>query len=239
VTTVRLPDAPVTAGEIVYPESDGQPMGETELHRDETVNLILILRWHFRDQAEVHVGGDLFVYYEEGDPKKVFCPDVFVAFGVGKQLLRTYKVWELGQAPSVVIKVSSRKTWLEDEGNKKVLCARLGVEEYYVYDPEQDYLNPALQGFRLKHGVYRAMVTDEHGGLTSEPLGLRLRLEHGRIQLHDSRTGERLLRPDEVNEALLQAEARSAQAEVLREKSEAEIRRLRAEVERLQGGSAT
>ena len=44
--------------EIDYPESDGKPMGETELHRDWTIRILDILRQRYSGQA-VHVASDL------------------------------------------------------------------------------------------------------------------------------------------------------------------------------------
>jgi len=70
----------------------------------------------------------LFVYYEEGDPTQVVAPDVFVVKGVPRQKRRTYKVWEEGKGPDVVIEVSSRKTRREDLGPKKGTYEMMGVK---------------------------------------------------------------------------------------------------------------
>jgi Uma2 family endonuclease len=184
----------------IYPESDGQPMGETELHRDEMIELILMLRHRYREASDVCVSGDMFVYYEEGNTSAVFAPDVFVAFGVPKRRRRTYRLWDEANAPTVVVEVTSRGTWLEDAGNKRALCAGLGVAEYFLYDPEHEYLNPPLQGFRLVGADYRAMATRPDGALRSERLGLDLSLDpaSGLIQLTDTETGRLLLRTHEV-----------------------------------------
>jgi Uma2 family endonuclease len=117
---------------VDYPESDGQPMAETDLHRDEMFALIDMLRDHVGrgPDARDYVSGNLFVYYEPGNPAAVFAPDVFVVRGVGGRQRRIYKLWEERVAPEVVFEVSSRKTWLEDHGNKRILCSRLGVAEY-------------------------------------------------------------------------------------------------------------
>ena len=45
----------ISPAEIFYPESDGQPLGETELHRDEIVYLIEAFRERFEAEAGVHV----------------------------------------------------------------------------------------------------------------------------------------------------------------------------------------
>lgn len=61
---------------------------------------------------------------------------MFVVFGVPKRQRRVYKLWEEGARPAFVLELSSRGTWVEDAGNKKALCARFGVQEYFLFDPE-------------------------------------------------------------------------------------------------------
>jgi Uma2 family endonuclease len=142
---------------IIYPESDGQPMAESDIHRDYMVDVIDTLKDRYRNQNDVYVSGNLFIYYEKGVKSSVFSPDAFVIFGVAKKRRRSYKLWEEGnKVPDVVFEVTSLSTWLEleDEGNKKTLCRRLGVPEYFMYDPKGEYLNPPLQGSRLERGVY-------------------------------------------------------------------------------------
>ncbi len=155
--------APLSFSSIHYPESDGQPMGETETHRDETIDLIQALVEFFRDDADVYVGGDLFLYYEEANPRAVVSPDVFVVKGVPKLVTRggkqekrrIYKLWQEGRVPSMVVEVTSEHTRDEDTGRKLIRYARLGVEEYFLYDPYGEYLNPRLQGHRLIGDQYR------------------------------------------------------------------------------------
>ncbi len=206
--------SPELTAEIYYPESDGKPMGETDVHRNAMIALIEILKSRYRDRPDVYVSGNLFVYYEKGKPSSVFAPDAFVVLGVSKRDRRTYKLWEEGgKAPDVVFEVSSESTSLEDEGSKKVICRRLGVSEYFLYDPEQAYLEPPLQGFRLIDGRYQPLTADANG-LYSQQLDLFLRLEDRQLRLIDATTGERLLTPQET---------------------QAELARLRAELAKLQG----
>ncbi len=218
---------------VDYPESDGQPMAETDLHRDEMFALIDMLRDHVGrgSASRDYVSGNLFVYYEQGVPSAVFAPDVFLVRGVGGQQRRIYKLWEERVAPEVVLEVSSRKTWLEDHGKKKVLCARLGVAEYWLYDPEADYLHPALQGFRLVNDRYEGIDPAPDGSLESAALGLRLSLapEDGRIVLVDVRTGRPLQRVEDKTAAL--RDSMSA----LRD-AEAEIERLRTRLQDQEDG---
>jgi len=209
---------------VDYPASDGEPVGETEVHVEEILSLIGVLKLRYRDAPDVYAGGKLLFYYEEGNPAARFSPDVFVALGVPKRLRRIYKIWEERRAPAFVLEVSSRGTWLEDAGNKKALCARLGVQEYFLFDPEGDYLDPPLQGHRLEGGDYGRIAAQPDGAVRSEALGLLLSVvrlpDRLRLRCTDAKTGERLLRYDEEPDARRDAEERAKAAE-------AEVERLR------------
>ena len=54
---------------VEYPSSDGQPMAETSVHRECIVDTIGTARGLFAERPDVYVSGDLFVYYEEGNPR--------------------------------------------------------------------------------------------------------------------------------------------------------------------------
>ena len=229
---------------VDYPESDGLPIAESDWHRDEMVDLIHRLRVRYEERPDVYVTGNMFVYYEEGKPASVFAPDVMVVFGVPKTARGVYKLWEEGRAPSVVFEVSSRKTWREDRGRKRDLCARLGVAEYYLWDVRYEYLTPPLQGFRLVAGSYRPMRADDAGCMASAALGLRLCCEGNRLELYDCATGEQLRRPADAEAAArvavaqareaAQAARQAADAErAARTAAEAEVVRLRGEIARL------
>jgi len=188
--------------DIYYPESDGQPMAETDLHRDEMFDLIQALKRRYRGVPDVYVSGNLFFYYIKGDPRAVVAPDVFLVKGVEKRPRRTYKLWEEGRVPSLVIELTSDSTRDEDLSRKKVCYERLGVEEYFLHDPYQDYLDPALQGFRLTNDRYQRIEPETDGSLRSLVTGLLLRIEGPRLRLVDAATGERLLWEEERDEEL-------------------------------------
>lgn len=195
--------------DVYYPESDGQPMAETDLHRDEMFDLIQALKRRYRNEPDVYVTGNLFLYYAQGNPRAVVAPDVFLVKGVPKGQRRTYKLWEEGRVPSLVIELTSDSTRDEDLSKKKLCYERLGVEEYFLHDPYQDYLNPALQGFRLLNGRYQRIDPEADGSLRSLTTGLRLRIEGPRLRLVDVATGERLLWNEEIAEELRRLRAGS------------------------------
>lgn len=136
----------VTPG-IDYPDSDGQPTAESEFQLNPILYAVGALRSHFQDRDDVYVVGDLMLYYEEGDQTASVAPDVFVVFGVPNHLRRTYLLWQEGKAPDFVLEVTSRSTRQVDQGIKRGLYARLGVVEYWQYDPTGDYLDPPLNTF--------------------------------------------------------------------------------------------
>ena len=197
--------------EIEYPESDGQPMAETDLHRNWMVWLIELLKSFFAGQ-QVYVSGNLLIYYVEGNPKKSFAPDVFVVKNVRPDDRRVFKLWEEGAIPCFVLETTSRKTGHEDLGPKMLLYAKLGVREYFLFDPERELFEPALLGYRLVGGGYMPLEMDGTQTLLSEELGILIRLEGFQLGLYDAQTGARLLSGEERAE---QAEERASHAEEL------------------------
>ncbi|MFN8568809.1 MAG: Uma2 family endonuclease [Kouleothrix sp.] len=214
--------------QLEYPESDGKPMGETDVHRREIAQIIEMLTIYFQSVADVYVSGNLMFYYEQGNPSAVVSPDVFVVKGVPKGLRRTYKLWEERQAPCAVFEISSRATRLEDKGNKRALYAMLGVREYFLFDPLAEYLKPPLQGFRLVGEEYVPIDQADDDALISQELGLRLSSAGSELRLVDIASDQPLLRPAEL-EAARQAEAAA------RQRAEQEIEQLHAEIARLKG----
>jgi Uma2 family endonuclease len=225
---------------IHYPERDGKPMAETDVHIDVLIYLREALKDHFRDESQVYVAGNMLLYYEEGNPAACVAPDIFVVQGVSKGERRTYKLWEEGQPPTVIFEITSRGSRLEDLGTKRALYAMLGVQEYFLYDPLGEYLRPPLQGYRLQQGEYERMLPGDQGQLVSQTLSLELRLQDGQLLVVNPATGERLLTPAEAHTARrTEAEARQAEAtarqaaEARAAIAESELERMRAELARL------
>ncbi len=64
--------------ENFYPETDGKPMGETDYHIQTITYIFQTLSAFFSSVADVKVLADIMFYYDEGNPRKVFSPDVTV-----------------------------------------------------------------------------------------------------------------------------------------------------------------
>ncbi len=160
---------------IVYPESDGEPMGETGSHVRASMHLYGALRQFYLDKSDVYITADMFMYYEKGNPKACKAPDVMVIKGVPDDYeRRSFKLWEEKAGPCVIFEISSRSTMLDDLVTKNNLYAALGVHEYYLFDPLREFLEEGLTGFRLANKKYIPILPDSQGRLHSEELVLNL-----------------------------------------------------------------
>lgn len=210
---------------IHYPESDGKPIGETDWHRHTILRSISLLALRFEGLA-TYVSGDLLMYYLEGNPKKFIVPDVFVVKGHSTHFRRTYRIWDEGRAPDVVIEITSKKTRKRDEFEKPELYQQLGIRELFLFDPLAEYLDPQLIGYRLVDGRYQQLEFDNQGALCSEELGLHLRVEDNSLEFFDAESGARLLDPSERwlrAQQLAEQAAELANVQTLRAKN-AELR---------------
>lgn len=184
-------------------------MAESDPNRDGLIDAVKQLEWWFEDRPDVYVSGNLMIYYVEGE-RASFSPDVFVVFGVEKRKRRTYKLWEEGKVPDFVLEISSATTWQEDMGNKRALYQRLGVSEYFLYDPAEEYLRPPLRGYRLAAGEYLPMAGPV---LISQVLGLELLVHEAQLRFRDPATSRFLLTPDEQRQRAEAAEERVRELE--------------------------
>jgi Uma2 family endonuclease len=200
---------------VEYPTSDGKPMAETDTHRQAMVDLIARLSAHFAERQDVYVSGNLLVYYEEGNVNRHLSPDCFVVFGVPNRRRDTFRTWEEGAVPSVVFEITSKTTRREDTRLKRAIYQDVWeVDEYFLFDPLEDYLDPSLQGFRRVRGAFQPIKPNKDGSLASRRLGLTLGRASDLLSLHDTATGETILTADERRIAERDAEITKLQAEL-------------------------
>jgi Uma2 family endonuclease len=209
---------PGTLRDPLYPDSDGEPMSETDFHAFALFGLREALQDFFAGQPDVYVATNLLLYFEEGNPAAHRDPDVLVARGVGNHFRRSFRTWEEHTVPHVLFEIASERTWRNDLYEKRPTYEQLGVAEYFLFDPEGLYLRPHFRGFRLLNGVSLELTPALDGSLVSAELGLRMRPEGAMLRLIDEHTGEPI-------------PTRSERAEQARQRAEelaAEVARLRA-----------
>ena len=224
--------ANASARAVVYPESDGEPMAETDIHHRTIVDASSILRTRYADREDVYVAGDMNVYYVEGNTDIKFSPDVFVAFGPSREPpRRVWKTWEEGKFADFVLEVASKGTHGDDEARKRRLYERLGATEYWQHDPTGDYIDP-LKGHRLNaQGTYERLplttTPDGMPGGESKVLGLYLCLDEGRLRLFDPTTGKFLFNHQEEHRGRLEERRGRLEERQARLAAEAEVERLK------------
>lgn len=212
--------SPHGGGEVYYPESDGEPMAETDIHANLLIYLKKALEIFFSERDDIYVSGNIMFYYVEGDPTQTVAPDVMVCFGIPKGERRSYKTWEENDVvPSVVIEISSHGTWKKDRIEKRLLYEMLGVKEYYIFNPLFPKNSPAFLAYRLENNVLN-QVTIENGRIKSEVLGLELVETEKTLRLFNPETGEFLKTTEEFAQ-----ENRQLKAEIERLKSLLEDKR--------------
>jgi Uma2 family endonuclease len=136
----------------------------------------------FQADPNVFVAGDLLWYPVEGDNTIRQAPDTLVVFGRPKGRRGSYRQWEEGGvAPHVVFEILSPGNRFGEMQRKFRFYERYGVEEYYIYDPD----DVTLDGFLRADGVL--VEIQEMNGWTSLRTGVRFDLSGPEL---------RLVRPD-------------------------------------------
>jgi Uma2 family endonuclease len=197
-------------------------MGEAIGHSKLVHYLIEVLRWHFR--AEVCAICDNLNFYQTSDPYEFpIIPDIAVIKGVSlpSQKTKSWRVGKTGPAPHVVFEVASEETWERDIKEKPHSYARMGVQEYYLFDPNDPPFwkkrYPRLIGWHLdqKREEMVQMTADSQGRLWSPHLDSWLVPDGEYLRLYDRDNQRRLT---EAEAEARRAEMYAKRAELLAEK---------------------
>lgn len=210
--------------EIIYPDSDGQPMAENTEHFELIVSIKKNLDVLFANQDDVFVAGDLLWYPVEGSLRRQ-APDVMVIFGRTKGYRGSYKQWEEGGiAPQVVFEILSPANRPKEMGRKLAFYQVYGVEEYYIYDPEEIELTGFIRSEELLEPV------ESMEGWISPRLQVRFEIEEERLQLYFP-DGRRFSTYEEINEELETERQRAESAEARIKVLESRLRQAGLEVD--------
>jgi Uma2 family endonuclease len=174
VTELKASVSPTPA----YPDSDGQLMADNTKQFRWIVAIKENLEWLFAEATDVFVAGDLFWYPVEGEPKIRMAPDVLVVFGRPKGDRGSYQQWqEENVAPHVVFEILSLGNRLKEMLEKLKFYDRFGVEEYYIYNPD----NQELTGLVRSEAGLELI---DPANWTSPRLGIRFDLSGEELQIY-------------------------------------------------------
>lgn len=189
--------------------------------------------------ADANVG----IFFSVG--QKPLVPDMFLSLDVKvnpewiADQHRSYFVWRFGKVPDLVVEIVSNRKGGEMESKRK-RYAQIGVPYYIVYDPYRILKGDDLYVYEIGFGK-RYRRRDE---LTLPGIGLGVTLWPGRYEGGDAiwlrwlddqgvliPTGKE--RSDIAEQRASEAEQLAAREAEARQRAEAELAQLRAEMERL------
>jgi Uma2 family endonuclease len=188
---------------IIYPDSDGQPMSDNTKQFELIVLIKKNLDLLFSNDSNVFVAGDLLWYPVEGDNKLRQAPDTMVVFGRPKGDRGSYKQWEENNIPpQVVFEILSPGNRLKKMAEKFQFYRRYGVEEYYIYDPDEVELIGWLRS------QDELDVIEEMNGWVSPRLGIKFQITSDNLEIF-SPSGERFLTYVELAQLMEQERQRA------------------------------
>ena len=184
----------VTTEEIIYPCSDGQPMADSTIQYQLIVTIKEGCELLLKDDQNVFIAADLLWYPVEGRTDISQAPDVMVVFGRPKGDRRSYLQFrEDNIPPQVVFEIRSYSDRQIKMNKKYSFYNRYGVEEYYLYDPEQK----ELTGWRRVEGMLEVIEPME--GWISPRLGVRFELGSEGLEIYRP-DGQKFLSYSELDE---------------------------------------
>ncbi len=205
---------------VFYPESDGKPMAENTEQSYWIRMTMGEVESIFENDPNVFVAGDLLWYPVEGKPRIAAAPDVMVVFGRPKGKRFSYiQHLEARIAPQVCFEIRSQTNDDKEMAAKLKFYETHQVEEYYMYDPEDD----VLEGWLRKEDKLTAIET--MSGWISPRLKIRFEFADKELTLYrpDGRRflshAEHIKREEQERH---HAEAESERAEQERHRAERE-----------------
>ena len=196
-------------------------LGVTSWHASLVWYLKAVLTWLYQGQV-CAIYKNLNFYQTIDHMEYPVAPDLAVIKGVEFRHGKSWAVGKTGPAPQVVFEILSEETWQKDVRYKPETYARMGVQEYFAYDPNDPPLRRStrlrrLRGWRLDTQL-KEMVeipANEAGWLWSEHLESWLVPDHIYLRLYDREHKMRLTGEEAQTR---QAEEATKYAQVLAEK---------------------
>jgi Uma2 family endonuclease len=220
-------------------EVEGAELTQSRIHHAVILRLMLVLQWIFNGK-NVGVTGNVNFYQTASPNETAKSPDIAVVEGLetdpnNLEDTPSYYVGQEGPPPLVVFEIASKETWRQDLEDKPARYEAMGVNEYFVFDPNKRtfWTGPwrgynRLIGWRKEAATsqYKLIAKDPQGRLWSEELESWLVVEGNDLQLYTAE-GPRRLTKEEAEAERAEIAAQRAMFEAQR----AEIERKRATFE--------
>ncbi|MCA6605695.1 MAG: Uma2 family endonuclease [Pseudanabaena sp. M007S1SP1A06QC] len=195
--------------EIIYPESDGKPMADNTKQFRWILTIQQNIDWLYTNDPQIFVAGDLLWYPVEGQTQIAAAPDTMVVFGRPKGDRGSYKQWEEGNiAPQVVFEILSPSNKSVEMAKKLLFYDRYGVEEYYIYNPDNNNLEVLIRNAGSLDSI------PESHDWVSPRLGIRFDLSSDELQIYRP-DGTKFYSYIEINRMLEQSNRQVAEMEAM------------------------
>ena len=232
----------LTERDLPSTEDEDERVSIHTVHHALTTDLWPPLEERYQNRQDVFAATDLLVYYGGVVPSRRsaarISPDLLVAFGVPKRERGSFTVWEEGKAPDFVLEIVSPSTGLRHRHDKPGLYQRMGVRDYFLFDPRNR--TAPLLAWRLTReaavplppapsaagmaGVRSAVLGLELCHTSPWPLADHHLPEAGRLRWRDPDSGRLLETRNDLRRSAAKARERAAAAEA-RPAEEASARR--------------
>ena len=195
--------------ETIYPESDGKPMADNTKQFRWILTIQQNIDWLYANDPQIFVAGDLLWYPVEGQTQIAAAPDTMVVFGRPKGDRGSYKQWEEGNiAPQVVFEILSPSNKSVEMAKKLLFYDRYGVEEYYIYNPDNNNLEVLIRNAGSLDSI------PESHDWVSPRLGIRFDLSSDELQIYRP-DGTKFYSYIEINRMLEQSNRQVAEMEAM------------------------
>ncbi len=181
MSSVALSTSPVQTqiDEIDYPVEE--KLGQGKQHELRFTEFLSFLRVIFADAKNYIIGGDRFIYYEQGRGDKCLAPDAFVLKDFQGEEPDAFKLWETPIDMRFACEIWSAQN-TEAERHRKFAIYRdmLKAKEYAELTEDG-----RLFVYRLNDdGDYTQLAPNEHGRFYLQELNAELVFEDGLIRVY-------------------------------------------------------
>ena len=149
--------------------NDPPPLPDAMHQEPHFTDVMSTLRRHLRGRPNTLISGDSHLYYDRDNLNNRYEPDCYIAFDVNVDTIwprNGYMTWIAGKPPDFALEIASKTTGQRDMVVKRRDYARIGIREYWRFDPTGGEFHDApLGGDRLVDGGYVPIET------TTEPDG--------------------------------------------------------------------
>ena len=251
---LQADDEPIDYDSLEYDPFEPEPMPDAMLQEPILRGLLAVLSSRAKaNNPGQHLfdSSNTILCYDPSDLNVRVSPDYYFAVGIDPETVKyraIYRTWVQGKPPDFVLEVASPSTARNDETTKRDIYARMGVPEYWRYDPtdlidrnQRPLYAVPLIGEILVDGEYRPLeIAPGPDGCImgfSPALGVSLAVKDKRLMVYDHDLEEFVAEFEEQESAKMRALAEARAQRELRLAAESEVRQLEEELRRLREGS--